>query len=30
LVDVLDEHFSIELEVGDFVSLPVDMFDGSR
>jgi N-hydroxyarylamine O-acetyltransferase len=30
LVDVLGEYFSIELEVGDFVSLPVDMFDGLR
>jgi len=29
LVEVLDEYFDIELEACDFVSLPVDMFDGS-
>lgn len=28
LVGVLDEYFDIELEAGDFVSLPVDIFAG--
>jgi len=30
LVEVLDEYFDIELEACDFVSLPVDIFNGSR
>jgi|LNAP01.1.fsa_nt_gb N-hydroxyarylamine O-acetyltransferase len=30
LVEVLEEYFSIELGVADFVSLPVDLFDDLR
>jgi N-hydroxyarylamine O-acetyltransferase len=30
LVEVLEEYFDIELGVADFISPPVDLFDGLR